>query len=67
MRASQRLLLSNEPADDKQKIKNRDVDQAFAKAKSNLRRKIFVRPNPILGYPPDFVFVVIYPIYELPE
>lgn len=66
MRASQRLLISIAPCDKKLKIKTRDVDQAFAQAKSKLRRKVYVRPSPVLGYPKYFLFAVIYPIYGLP-
>lgn len=39
-RASPRLLLSTAPADPGLKIKNRDVNQAFAQAKSKLLRLI---------------------------
>lgn len=67
MRASQRFLPSTASSDEKLMIKNRYVDQAYAQAKPKLPRKIFIRPAPVLGYPPDFLFQAILPIYGLPE
>ena len=63
MRASQRLLLSMGSSDKKTKAKFRDVDQAFTQAKTRIQRPIFIRPPPILGYPPDFFLRVELPLY----
>lgn len=48
-------------------IKNRDVDQAYTQAKTKLQQKIFIRLAPVLGYPPDFLFQAVLPIYGLSE
>lgn len=67
MRASQRLLTSTAASDEDFTIKNRDVDQAYTQAKTKLQRKVFIKPAPVLGYPPNFLFQAILPIYGLPE
>ena len=67
MRASQRMLPAIAASDDDLDVKNRDVDQAFAQAQSKLHRPVFLRPSKVLGYPPDFLFMAILPIYGLPE
>lgn len=66
-RAAQRILLSIAASDDALHIQDRDVIQAYTQAKSKLARKIFIRPSPVLGYPPDFLFMAVLPIYGLPE
>lgn len=53
-RTSQRLLLPMARSDQNLKLKNRDVDQAFANARINFQRRVFIRPSPVLGYPPHF-------------
>lgn len=73
MRASQRLFCacaSEENRSLKQEeliVKNRDVNQTFSQAKSTLCRKVFVRPNHVLGCPRNFLFAIIYPTYGLLE
>lgn len=48
-------------------VQNRDVDQASSQANSTLCRKVFVRPNHLLDYSPNFSFKDIYPTNGLPK
>lgn len=66
-RALQRLLLLTTPSDEILNLKNREVDQVFAKSKSKLRCKLFVHSTLALRNQSNFLFEVSYPIYGLPE
>lgn len=48
-------------------VRNRDVEQIFPQTKIKRYRRMFVRPNCILGYPSNFLFENIYQTYGLPE
>lgn len=52
---------------EKTELKNRDVQRTISQRKSKLRRQVFVRSNTVLGYPEDFLFETIYPIYGPPD
>lgn len=67
LRASQRMLNSNSASDGKLKAKSHDINQAFTQAKMKLQRPVFIRPSQVLGYPPDFLFRAMLPIYWLSE
>lgn len=51
MRVSLRHLISRNPANEALEMRNRDIHQAFYQTESKLRRKVYIHPSPLLGYP----------------
>lgn len=66
-RASQPARMSLTASDKKVKIILRDFIQDFVQAMSKLGCKVYFQPPKILNYPPEILFLVTCPLYELPE
>lgn len=67
MHASQPLLPSISASNENQTSNNTYVDKAYTKLKAKFQRNVFTRPAEVLGNSPDFPFLAILAIYELPE